>query len=105
MWTDLYHDLSEDAVPIGHVTNGVHVPTWLAPQMSRLYDRHLGIGWRQQSGDARIWEGIENIDDGELWETHLILKTRLIELYVAAPSSRLNTEGIHQRQWRNCCAS
>lgn len=79
MWTDLYHDLSEDAVPIGHVTNGVHVPTWLAPQMSRLYDRHLGIGWRQQSGDARIWEGIENIDDGELWETHLILKTRLIE--------------------------
>lgn len=79
MWTSLYQGLSEDAVPIGHVSNGVHVPTWLAPQMSRLYDRHLGIGWRQQSGDARVWEGIESIDDGELWETHLILKTRLIE--------------------------
>ena len=39
---------SEDAVPIGHITNGVHVPTWLAPQMSRLYDRHLGLEWRQQ---------------------------------------------------------
>jgi starch phosphorylase len=79
MWTGLYPGRSEEAVPIGHITNGVHVPTWLAPQMSRLYDRHLGIGWRQQSGEARIWEGIESVDDGELWETHLILKARLIE--------------------------
>jgi glycogen phosphorylase len=79
MWTGLYPGRSEEAVPIGHITNGVHVPTWLAPQMSRLYDRHLGIEWRQHSGQARIWEGIESVDDGELWETHLILKARLIE--------------------------
>jgi glycogen phosphorylase len=79
MWTGLYPGRTEDAVPIGHITNGVHVPSWLAPQMSRLFDRHLGIGWRQQSGESRIWEGIESVDDGELWETHLILKTRLIE--------------------------
>ncbi len=79
MWTGLYPGKLEDEVPIGHITNGVHVPTWLAPQMSRLYDRHLGTGWRDQSGQARIWEGIENIDDGELWETHLSLKARLLE--------------------------
>jgi starch phosphorylase len=79
MWTGLYPGRTEEAVPIGHITNGVHVPTWLAPQMSRLYDRHLGIGWRQRSGEAHIWEGIESVDDGELWETHLILKARLIE--------------------------
>ena len=79
MWTGLYPGKSEDAVPIGHVTNGVHVPTWLAPQMFRLYDRHLGAGWHDHSSEARIWEGIENVDDGELWETHLNLKSRLIE--------------------------
>ena len=79
MWTGLYPGRAEDDVPIGHVTNGVHVPTWLAPQMARLYDRHLGVGWRQQSGEARIWDGIEQIDDAELWETHLILKARLID--------------------------
>ena len=43
---------AEDAVPIGHITNGVHVPTWLAPQMFRLYDRHLGTGWHEHSGEA-----------------------------------------------------
>ena len=62
---------AEDAVPIGHITNGVHVPSWLAPQMFRLYDRHLGTGWHEHSGEPKTWEGIENIDDGELWETHL----------------------------------
>ena len=79
MWTGLYPGRAEDAVPIGHITNGVHVPTWLAPQMFRLYDRHLGTGWHEHGGESRIWEGIENVDDGELWETHLSLKTRLIE--------------------------
>ena len=79
MWTELSLGKPEDEIPIGHVTNGVHVPTWLAPQMFRLYDRHLGSGWHERSGDASIWEGIENIDDGELWETHLSLKSQLLE--------------------------
>jgi len=79
MWTGLSAGKPEDEVPIGHITNGVHVPSWLAPQMFRLYDRHLGAGWQQRSSEAKIWEGIENVDDGELWETHLILKSRLLE--------------------------
>jgi starch phosphorylase len=79
MWTKLYPGRREDAVPIGHITNGVHVPSWLAPQMIRLYDRHLGTGWQQRSSEPDIWEGIENVDDGELWETHLSLKLRLLE--------------------------
>jgi starch phosphorylase len=79
MWTGLSPGKGEDAVPIGHITNGVHVPSWLAPQMFRLYDRHLGTGWHQRSSEAKIWEGIEDVDDGELWETHLSLKSSLIE--------------------------
>jgi len=79
MWKGLSPGKTEDAVPIGHITNGVHVPSWLAPQMFRLYDRHLGTGWHEHSAEAKIWEGIENVDDGELWETHLNLKSRLLE--------------------------
>jgi starch phosphorylase len=79
MWTGLFRGKMEDDVPIGHITNGVHVPSWLAPQMFRLYDRHLGTGWHQRSSEAKIWDGIENVDDGELWETHLNLKSQMIE--------------------------
>ncbi|MGO8759881.1 MAG: alpha-glucan family phosphorylase [Terracidiphilus sp.] len=78
MWRGLYPDKSEDAVPIGHVTNGVHMPSWLAPQMRRLYDRHLTLGWHRQSGASHTWSAIESVDDGELWETHLSLKAQLI---------------------------
>jgi len=79
MWKGLNPGKTEDGVPIGHITNGVHVPSWLAPQMSRVYDRHLGAGWQEHGAEAKIWEGIENVDDGELWETHLSLKSRLLE--------------------------
>jgi len=79
MWKVLYPARSEEAVPIGHITNGVHAPSWLAPQMCRLYDRYLGIDWQTNSGNARTWEEIEKVDDGELWETHLSLKIQLLD--------------------------
>ena len=79
MWTGLYKGKPEDEIPIGHITNGVHVPTWLAPEMFRLYDRHLGTDWHHHGSDAKIWLGIESIEDGELWENHLNLKSQLIE--------------------------
>ena len=53
MWQPLWPEPAEDEVPIGHITNGVHVPTWLAPQMQELYDRHLGVDWAERSSDPR----------------------------------------------------
>ncbi len=79
MWKSLFPGKTEDGVPIGHITNGVHVPSWLAPQMCRLYDRHLGVGWQNHSGSPDTWDDIENVDDGELWETHLSLKSQLLD--------------------------
>jgi glycogen phosphorylase len=79
MWTGLYPGRIEDAVPIGHITNGVHTPSWLAPQMARLYDRHLGPDWHLRAGKARTWDGIDKVEDAELWETHLSLKGRLLD--------------------------
>ena len=46
----------------------MHVPSWLAPQMFRLYDR-VGGGWHERSGEPGLWDAIENIDDAELSET------------------------------------
>jgi glycogen phosphorylase len=79
MWKGLTPGRPADSVSIGHITNGVHVPSWLSPQMFRLYDRHLGAGWHDHSSYAKIWEGIETVDDGELWETHVSLKLQLLE--------------------------
>lgn len=79
MWQPLYPQKTESEVPIGHITNGVHVLTWLAPQMHAIYDRHMGPDWPTRMRHPEAWAGIGNIDDGELWETHQVLKARLIE--------------------------
>jgi starch phosphorylase len=79
MWTGLYPGRDQAGVPIGHITNGVHVQTWLAPQMHQVYDRHLGADWPERCGEPHCWDAIERIDDGELWETHQTLKASLID--------------------------
>ena len=53
MWTPLFPGVREEHVPIGHVTNGVHVHTWLAPQMRQVYERHLGADWTARSARRR----------------------------------------------------
>ncbi|GIX05132.1 MAG: alpha-glucan phosphorylase [Planctomycetaceae bacterium] len=78
MWACLWPWRSEEEVPIGHITNGVHVGSWLAPQMRLLYDRVLPVGWEVRTAEPDTWRGFEQITPGELWETHQALKNRLI---------------------------
>jgi starch phosphorylase len=79
MWTGLWGDRPEEDVPIGHITNGIHVPSWLAPQMQQLYDRHLPSEVAREDALPEISAGIENVSDGALWETHVALKIRLLD--------------------------
>ena len=78
MWSTMWPDRAEEEVPIGHITNGVHVPSWLAWQMGQLYDRHFPAGWVPKIGEPEVWQYIHNIDPGELWETHNALKNELL---------------------------
>ncbi len=80
MWSCLWPQKSAEDVPIGHITNGVHVMSWLAPQMQQIYDRYLAPDWSQRSGEADVWQNIDRINDSELWETHLALKGRLVDI-------------------------
>ncbi len=79
MWQVLWPNRGEDEVPIGHITNGVHVLSWLAPQMRQLYDRHLPPDWPSRTARPEVWKGIDQVDDGELWETHQALKARMLD--------------------------
>lgn len=78
MWNGLWPGRPEAEVPIGHITNGVHVLSWLAPQMNQLFETRLGQDWPTRMVHPDIWEKVAEIDDGELWETHQSLKMRLI---------------------------
>jgi starch phosphorylase len=93
MWSRLWPGRTEEEVPIGHITNGVHVLSWLAPAMHELYARHLGPGWDQRSGEPEVWVNIEEVNDGELWETHQVLKSRLLDFVRRRSASQCERRG------------
>jgi glycogen phosphorylase len=80
MWAHLWPWRVEEEIPIGHITNGVHIPSWLAWQMLQLYDRIFPADWmRRGMGEADMWREIFKVDPGELWETHYSLKNLLLQ--------------------------
>ena len=85
MWKELWPDRSVDEVPIGHVTNGVHVPTWLGDPMRALLDRHLGDGWLHRASDPYTWAGVDDIPDEELWAVRCEQRAAFVE-YVRTKS-------------------
>jgi glycogen phosphorylase len=79
MWQSLWPDLAVDDVPVGYVTNGVHIPTWIGPAIRELLDRHLGEGWITRAAEPETWAGVDQIPDAELWEARERQRTHLVE--------------------------
>jgi starch phosphorylase len=85
MWRPLFGDVAADEVPITHVTNGVHLPTFLASPMRALLDRHLGDDWLARAADPVTWAPVDEIPDEELWAARNDARRELVE-YVKAKS-------------------
>ena len=80
LWTSLWPGRPVEEVPIGHVTNGVHLATWMANGIMQVFDRYLGVNWGHQLDDASMWDKIMDADDATLWQAHLALKGVLLNL-------------------------
>ena len=79
MWQPLWPELPVDQVPIGYVTNGVHVPTWIGAPIRELLDRHLGEGWMARAAEPETWAAVDQISDDELWAARGRQRADLVE--------------------------
>ena len=77
MWQGLWPDRKEEDVPIGHVTNGVHLPSWTGEAMHRLYRKYISPDWVRHQDDPLMWARVEEIPNAELWESHTYLKRKM----------------------------
>src|SRR5262249_33587670 len=77
MWRPLFPESGE--VPITHVTNGAHLPTFIARPMRNLFVRHLDGRWLEAPADPRSWEGVAEIPNEELWAARCEAGAELIE--------------------------
>ncbi len=78
MWSHVWPERSEDEVPISHVTNGVHVSSFISQEMGFLFDRYLGPDWYMGSRKPENVSRIDDIYDEELWRAHEMSRSRLI---------------------------
>ncbi len=74
IWHELWPGRRTNQVPIGHVTNGVHLATWMSHRIMALLDIHLGTDWGNRLDDQEMWDKILTLDDQVLWHVHLELK-------------------------------
>jgi starch phosphorylase len=79
MWRPLWPEREVEEVPIGHVTNGVHVSTWMLDEMQALLDAHLPEDWRTRPDDGPMWDRLAEVPDAALWEVRCALRARLVE--------------------------
>jgi len=78
LWKDAWRGLPEAQVPIGSVTNGVHMPTWVAPQVAELLTRYVGPDWWDLDPADGRWHAVNEIPAGDLWSIHCELKKALL---------------------------
>jgi len=93
MWRNIWPELPEAEIPIASITNGVHTRSWLAPELSQLYDRYLGIQWEERPADYGIWKRVDHIPDAELWRTHERRRERLVAFARARLRKQLKRRG------------
>jgi starch phosphorylase len=78
MWQWMFPNVPLHEVPVGAVTNGIHVQTWTSRDMGLLFDRYLRPSWRSNPADPEVWKDVDRVPDAELWRTHERRRERLV---------------------------
>ena len=97
MWRGLWPERPVEAVPITHVTNGVHLPSWIGAPMRRLLDHHLGEDWWRRATDANTWAALDEVPDNELWRARCDQRAELVEFV----KQRSGIDRLAERQPRS----
>jgi starch phosphorylase len=94
MWAPMWPDLAEADRPVHHVTNGVHVPTWIASETAELFSRHLGSEWLEHQDDPAMWDAVLSIPDEEVWSVRDALRRYLFTFVRERARQRWTVERV-----------
>jgi glycogen phosphorylase len=79
MWQGLWPRRHKEEVPIFHVTNGVHINSYISRHKNALLERFLASDWADRQSDPDLVARIENIEDADLWHVHEMDRSNLIK--------------------------
>ena len=98
MWYEVWSKADRDEVPISHITNGVHIPSYISRDLNRLYDRYLEPGWTEDPDSRKIWQRASKIPDTELWRNHERCRSRLVHFARRRLLRQLRARGASNRE-------
>jgi starch phosphorylase len=78
MWSHVWPGWPEDEIPIAHVTNGIHIPSWISIENATLFERYLSPDWYLHTGIKDLSKRVDQIYDDELWQARRMSRARLI---------------------------
>ena len=79
MFSPIWRGYYPEENHVGYVTNGVHFPTWTAPEWQKLYAKYFDKNFLNGQSNESIWHGIYDVPDEEIWKTRMILKKNLVD--------------------------
>ena len=97
MWRQVWPGLPEVDRPITHITNGVHIPSWISRGMAENCDRYLGPRWIEDPDNEKVWERVNQIPDTELWRSHERARDRLVSFARQRLRQQLASRGQSNR--------
>ncbi len=100
MWHSLWPERPVSEVPITHITNGIHLSSFVSGEIGEVYDRHLGPEWREEPADPARWRRLEDVPLAELWGAHEARRAKLVAFARARVSERLERHGAPWREVR-----
>jgi glycogen phosphorylase len=98
---EFWPELPPPENPVGYITNGVHVPTFLAQIWCRFFDTHLGPQWRERLSDVEFWRALGPVPDNEYWLTAQRVKSRMLSGVRERLRREYATKGLSQAQLRH----
>jgi starch phosphorylase len=98
MWQQIWRHHPVEDVPIEHITNGIHVPTWISRDMALLFDRYLGPDWAEDPDNERVWEQVVQIPSTELWRTHERRREHLVGFTRQRLALQLRNQGASEAE-------
>ena len=96
MWRPMWPETPADQLPVRSITNGVHVPTWMAGPAFALLDDHFGPGWLDHVDEPELWERLNDIPDAEIWQMRQLLRMDLFSFIRERMRTRFSQEHVSQ---------
>ncbi|MBN2788584.1 MAG: alpha-glucan family phosphorylase [Candidatus Delongbacteria bacterium] len=100
MWKGIFPYMQDNEIPITHVTNGVHLQTWLSLEITYLFDRYIGPDYMHRANSSDLWDGVDSIPSNEIWDAHKRRKEQLITFLRKRVVDSLQKKGAQAKSIR-----